>query len=89
MEDLQDQGSTASLLNGSFGRLYMNSVRSIVVDGIRGLDISPLVGFELTQTRTLLTVVLDRSNVLIVQLQHLDISKAGVLASVVALETPV
>ena len=57
-----------------------------VVDGIRGLEMSPLGEFESTQTRTLLSSIVGRFNVFIVRLQHLDISKAGVFAYMVILE---
>jgi len=62
----------------------------MVVDGIRGLEISPPDDIEfqgVTQTRTLLSRGLARSNVSVVHLRHLNVPKAILLALVVFIET--
>lgn len=64
----------------------MNDVYLMVVDGIRGLKMSPLVEFEPAPTPTLTQNSLDRPKCSMAPLRHLDDSRADAMVSEVILE---
>lgn len=81
----------ANVSNNSLDLSYdhVDSAHLMVVDGIRGLEISPLgdIEFGATQTRTLPPRGFVQSDVSMVHLRYLNVPEAVALALVVFLET--